>query len=81
MIYLLHYNRGAGRLVSIREFTDDQRAEASESRLALEISLLCESNGHEVVLLEADSEDELKKTHRRYFESLQTMRAGGKDNS
>lgn len=74
MIFLIHYDRHAGKMVSLQEFGDKDMDGASAAKLALEISLLDSSNGHEVVLLEASSIEDLKSTHRRYFESLQQMR-------
>lgn len=78
MIYLIHYDRVAGRLVNISEFTDDEREVASKARLDLEIELLCGNGKYEVVLLEASSQDELKKTHRRYFDSFEEMKSDSK---
>ncbi|MDR7099828.1 hypothetical protein J2X04_002209 [Lysobacter niabensis] len=74
MIFLIHYNRSTRRLVSILPFLD--REEAGKAKLEKELSLLPSSNGHEVVLLEAADEESLRKTHRRYFESLTAIGAG-----
>lgn len=79
MIYLIHYNRTAGRTESLREFSDKDRTLASTAKLDLEISLLCQKDGHEVVLLEASTQEDLRKTHRRYFESLADMKTRGND--
>lgn len=76
MFYLVHYDRMRGALVSIREFRESERIEASAAKLALEIDLLSRPNGDEVVLLEADSESDLRKTHRRYFDSFDEMKSG-----
>ena len=73
MIYLLHYDRAQGKLVMIREFADQERDEASRARIQLEIDLMNHSNGHEIVVLEAASESDLRETHRRYFESLGSL--------
>lgn len=81
MIYLIHYNRKAGHLSSIREYPERERANASQAKLELEISLLCENGDHEVVLLEAASQDELRKTHRRYFDSLEDMKTKRSDSN
>jgi hypothetical protein len=63
--------------VAIREFEGQQRREAEDSRLKIEI----EDNGkhldREVVLLEAESEDALRLTHRRYFEDLRQLLLSG----
>lgn len=79
MIFLIHYDRSAGRLVEIREFSDKEREAASSARLALEIELLSAENGHEVVLLEAPSQDILRNTHRRYFETFEKMKLSSKE--
>lgn len=76
MIYLLHYDRAKGALERLQEFRDDERACAEQERLELELKVLVNQRLTEIVLLEADSIDQLKRTHRRYFESLNTL-AGG----
>ena len=43
---------------------------AAGARLELEIRLNRDNVDHEVVLLEAHSEEALRRTHRRYFENL-----------
>jgi hypothetical protein len=76
MIFLLDYNRTSGLLISIREFDDAMRAAAEQSRLDLEVSNLQRGVSHEVVLLEATAEADLKRTHRRYFEDLGELTTG-----
>ena len=78
MIYLIQYDRSAGVLVSMTSFEDGQRSEASTAKLDLEISLLGTSAVMEVVLLEASTEEHLRKTHRRYFETLNGLKASEK---
>jgi ribosome-binding ATPase YchF (GTP1/OBG family) len=73
MIYLIQYDRLAGSLVRLQAFNSNESHEAEESRLSLELALLKATTSHEVVLLEASSELELRKTHRRYFESLEEL--------
>jgi hypothetical protein len=70
MIFLMHYDRTAGQIVTLRTFPDSSRQEASEARLALELELKRQGIEHEVVLLEAASEQALRRTHRRYFEGI-----------
>jgi len=74
MLFLIHYDRNSGSLVSLQEFSEKRMEDASSAKLELEISLLGGSLGHEVVLLEANSREDLKITHRRYFDTLQEMR-------
>lgn len=73
MFYLIDYERRSGRLVNMTRYADSARREAEEARLTLELDLLRQGIEHEVVLLEASSEDALRRTHRRYFESWQAL--------
>lgn len=73
MIFLIEYNRPEGCLASFRTFDEADRPKAQAVRLELELELNRKGIDHEVVLLEATSEEALRKTHRRYFESLTEM--------
>ena len=73
MIFLIEYNRSEGHIVTFRDFDDSQRREAEDSRLEIELDLNRKGVQHEVVLLEAASQDELRRTHRRYFEDLRQI--------
>lgn len=73
MIFLIEYNRSEGRIVSFQKFKDSDRVKAEKSRLELELDLNRTAIDHEVVLLEAASEDALRRTHRRYFETLRQI--------
>jgi hypothetical protein len=74
MIFLIDYDRRAGRLVSLRSFDPSERQSAQEARLNLELSLQDPSNQREIVLLDAASLDALRLTHRRYFvQSVQEL--------
>lgn len=68
MIFLVHYDRATGTLVDIQEFSS--REKAADARSELELSLLDCEGLREIVLLEAESIETLKKTHSRYFNSL-----------
>ena len=70
MVFLIEYNRSRGEIVRFEKFSDSERRMAADSRLELEIELSRDNVDHEVVLLEADSEEALRRTHRRYFENL-----------
>ena len=82
MIFLIEYNRPKGDIVTFQRFEDSERLKAEKSRLDLELDLNRKGVDHEVVLLEAASEDALRRTHRRYFETprqiLESASAGGK---
>src|SRR5260370_27040618 len=73
MIFLIEYNRGEGRLVRIERFNDSDREIAQESCLNLELALNSRGIENEVVLLEAASEEAVRRTHRRYFEDLSEL--------
>ena len=73
MIFLIEYNRSKGSIVTFQDFDDSQRREAEDSRLGIELDLNRKRIDHEVVLLEAASEEALRRTHRRYFEDLRQI--------
>jgi hypothetical protein len=77
MIFLIEYNRSEGRIVTFRDFDDSQRREAEDSRLGIELDLNRKGIDHEVVLLDAASEDALHRTHQRYFKDLRQILEGG----
>lgn len=70
MLFLIEYNRNQGEVVAIQEFGDSERQKAESARLELELELNRLGTEHEVVLLEAASEEAMRRTHRRYFENL-----------
>lgn len=73
MIFLIEYKRGEGRIISFREFEDSQRREAERLRIGLELDLNRNQVDHEVVLLEAQNEEALHRTHQRYFADLRQI--------
>lgn len=70
MLFLIEYDRNRGRIVTFKTFEDAQRESAEESRLQIELELNRGGIEHEVVLMQASSEEALRRTHRRYFENL-----------
>jgi hypothetical protein len=62
--------------VSITRFEDAEQKAANDARLTLEIELNKRRIDHEVVLLQADDENALRRTHRRYFEDLAELVKG-----
>lgn len=80
MFFLIEYSRKEGCLVTIESFGDSDRRKAEESRLNLELKLNREGIENEVVLLEAVSENAVRRTHRRYFETLAELIATPIDN-
>jgi hypothetical protein len=77
MIFLIEYDRGKGQIVRSHPFEDAQRREADDLRLKIELELNRKKIEHEVVLLEAASEDAMRQTHRRYFEDLRQILESG----
>jgi hypothetical protein len=73
MIFVIEYDRSAGRLVKMQTFSNSQRSVAVEARLSREIALQRLRKRHEVVVLEAASETDLRATHRRYFEDVGSL--------
>jgi hypothetical protein len=57
----------------MRTFSDSQRGFALRERLDREIALQRQDKRHEVVVLEAASEGDLRATHRRYFEDVGSL--------
>jgi hypothetical protein len=70
MIFLIEYDRDQGRIVTIESFKNSDRETAEELRFARELALNDRGIENEVVLLEAETEAALRRTHRRYFEDL-----------
>lgn len=70
MLFLIEYDRDKGKVVELTRFSDSDRQVANSARLNLELELNRRGIEHEVVLLEAEDESALRRTHRRYFEDL-----------
>jgi hypothetical protein len=73
MTYLIEYDRVHGKLIRLDKYSDDDRLRAADARIELEVELNKHGVLHEVVLLEASSEADLRRTHRRYFEDLSSL--------
>lgn len=73
MIFLIEYSRSEGKIVSLIEFKNSNEIEAQDARLKLELELNRKAVKHEVVILEAENKEALKRTHRRYFETLEQI--------
>ena len=68
MLFLIEYDRNQGQVITIQEFDDSEKAQ--NARLEMEIKLNRLGISHEIVVLEAATEEALRRTHRRYFENL-----------
>ena len=73
MWFLIEYDRPSATLVTFEKFEENKRTVAQEKRLSLEIELNRQVVAREVVILHAKDEAALRKTHRRYFESLDEL--------
>jgi len=73
MIFLIEYDRAKGQIVNLKTFDERDRVTAENTRLELELELNRLGKEREVVLLEASSEQALRRTHRRYFEDLSEL--------
>jgi hypothetical protein len=60
-------------LLHLDQYETENRQQAEEDRLSIELDLLEKDVHYEIVLLEASSEEELRRTHRRYFEQLDQL--------
>ena len=69
MIFLLEYDRQAGKLSEIQEFPERDRKYAQRQRLLRELELAQWGVVREVVILEAEDRKVLERTHRRYFKT------------
>ena len=70
MIFLIEYDRKKQRLIKFEKFKNDERMKAEKKRLQIELDLNQNKIDHEVVLLEADSKANLRRTHSRYFKTV-----------
>lgn len=70
MIFLIEYDRSVGTVTHMSPFVDADRKKAEDARLHVELVLNQRGVQKEVVLLEAENEEALRQTHRRYFENI-----------
>lgn len=73
MLFLIEYVRDQGKIVTFKKFKNEDSSLAKNDRLELELDLNRRGLEHEVVLLEAENEQALRRTHRGYFESLKEL--------
>ena len=76
MLFLIEYDRPRGSIVQLRRYDDTSRKIAEDARLKLELDLNRQGLEHEVVLLDAPSEEALRRTHGRYFENVEELVRG-----
>ena len=73
MLFLIEYDRPSGQIVTFRKFANSEQQQAEDARLEIELALHRSGTEHEVVILEAASEEALHRTHGRYFEDLAAL--------
>ncbi len=74
MIYLIEYDRMLGKLLHDPiEFGEDDRAEAEILRLSKELEDAGNLN-REILLLEAETIENLKNNHGRYFSTIDELK-------
>jgi len=73
MIFLIDYEPKTGLRREFKTFPDSERAEAQRQRLEIELRLNGERESREVVLLEAADEQALRRTHQRYFQTVEEI--------
>ncbi len=75
-LFLIVYNRTTGAVDVRATFDQGQAPEAVRARFALEQELQADGRSPvdtEVVVLSGESQEELRRTHARYFDSVQEL--------
>lgn len=73
MIFLIEYDRKTGTLVNLRNFEDAAAEEASAARLEAEMHAGAANTTIEIVTLQAESIEDLRLTHSRYFRNVREL--------
>ena len=73
MLFLIEYDRRKGKIVTLQQYADSDRLVAESDRLNLELDLRNAGEEHEVVLLQAASQEALRRTHARYFDDISDL--------
>lgn len=71
--FVMTYNRRSGDALIRHIYSDAERSVAMRERFELEASEGADDVDLEVVVLGAESEEVLRKTHARYFASAKTL--------
>lgn len=70
--FVVVYDRLSGESSVLRTFSAEERAQAMQNRFELEDEFKDRPNV-EIVVLGADSQDSLMRTHSRYFKTAREM--------
>ena len=73
MLFLIEYDRSQRQLVTFKSYSSEQRQEAREARLELELHCNRLRISREIVILEARTEEQIRFTHGRYFYTLEQL--------
>ena len=73
MIFLIEYDRQRAQIINFKSYSDEESSVAEDERLTLELDRNSQGVHNEVVLLQAESERALRRTHRRYFEDIREL--------
>lgn len=74
MIFLIVYSRKHG-LLDMRAFAKNEMSSAQLARSESVRKYLTNLDDVEIALFETDSEDTLRSTHSRYFESIEQLKS------
>ncbi|TAG26887.1 MAG: hypothetical protein EAZ37_06985 [Burkholderiales bacterium] len=66
MLYLVHYDRKENKVVTLKEYQEQERPLAYAARLDMERIYARLDGSQEIVLLEAADKAQLRKTHPKY---------------
>lgn len=70
MLFLIEYDRPTGTLVQFQKFDASEQQAAHDARLKLDLDLNRRGIQHEVVILDAPSEEAVRDSHGRYFKDF-----------
>lgn len=75
MLMLIDYDRKRGRIAEVQRLDKSQRAYAHEYRVRKSVEYMQAGTmgDHEVVILEAPTEDHIRRSHARYFQTLEEL--------
>ena len=71
-LFLIEYDRRKSKLLRMTTFPETEREEAMSRRRELDKT---QPDHLEIMILEADSEATIRRTHRRYFQTIEEMLA------
>jgi hypothetical protein len=73
LFFLLVYDRAAAKVESLQQLDPMDITEAFQRRLEFELDAFAQGREVEIVVLEAESEALLHRSHARYFDDLRAV--------